>query len=185
MSSFGVKLVNRSALWRPNRFRVISKTGLTLLAGIIVSLASFSLITHVASAQFAPIENLIFGSPYGWYDGGKTVEVNVTNRGLTNVTIAATRINGVDCPTFNGSNGLELYPGNSTILTITYQNNVFQPGVIYTIEVVTAGNNVFPTMASLDDVPEFPPSFLLSLSIIATLLTITIYKRKHSSFLTR
>jgi L-aminopeptidase/D-esterase-like protein len=122
-------------------------------------------------------------SVYGWSNGGNTVEVNVTNTGTTTVNITAARINGIDCPTFNGSNGLDLYPGNSTVLTITYQNNVFQTGATYTITVVTAENNVFSYTTDVPAIPEFPSSLLLPLSVLATLLAIAIHRRKHSSFL--
>lgn len=179
-------MVYRSTFERSNRFPVISKIGLTLLVGIIVSLASVPLIARVASAQFAPVESLRLGIPYGWYVGGTTVEVNVTNTGGTNVTITATSINGVDCPTFSGSNGLELSPGNTTILTITYQDNVFQAGFSYEIKVVTATNNAYSVEGVVNDIPEFPSSLLpLFIIAIATLLTIAIHRRKHSSFLTR
>ena len=117
-----------------------------------MSLASVPLITHVAHAQFTPTEGLSLGIAYGWYNGGNTVEVNVANTGTTVVTIAATSINNVNCSNFSGSNGLELDPGNSTTLTITYQNNVFQLGNTYTIQVVTAENNAFYTEGVVENV---------------------------------
>jgi len=174
------------ALQHLNRFRVVSKIGLTVLVGIIVLLASISLIINVASA-FTQSENLSLSSPYGWYDGGNTVKVNVTNRGTMTANINATSINGADCPIFSGSNGLELSPESNTTLTITYQNNAFQEGTPYTIKVMTAEGYAFTTIGSVPSAPEFPSSLslLLALAIIATLLITTIHRRKQSSFLTR
>jgi hypothetical protein len=147
-----------------------------------VLLASISLIISVASA-FTQIENLSLSSPYGWYDGGNTVQVNVTNTGTMTANINATSINGADCTTFTGSNGLQLSPESNTTLTITYQNNVFQAGYGYTIEVMTAEGYVFITTGVVPAAPEFPSSLSLLLTLaIATLLITTILRRKQSSF---
>ena len=174
------------ALRHLNRFRVVSKIGLTVLVGIIVLLASISLIISVASA-FTQIESLSLSSPYGWYVGGNTVKVNVTNTGTITANINATSINDADCPIFTGSNGLELLPESNTTLTITYQNNVFQEGSQYTIKVMTAEGYVFTIIGPVPSVPEFPSSLslLLALAITAMLLITTIHVRKKSSFLTR
>lgn len=92
-------------------------------------------------------EQLQVGSPYGWVNGTSVVYVRASCPAGNAVTIAAVRINNVICPIFNGSNGLQVDPGNSTILTITYQDNVFQSGYQYTIVVITVKNNEFQCTA--------------------------------------
>lgn len=98
------------------------------------------------TGQCPPTEEgtLTLGSPYGWTNGTNTVNLRVYNSGGYAVTIAAVRINGVNCPTFSGSSGLTIAPNNSTVLTITCPY-MFLSGYSYTFVITTARNNEFQT----------------------------------------
>ena len=89
-------------------------------------------------------EQLNVGSPYGWTNGGNTVNVNVACPGGSAVTITTVRINGT-AYTPTGSNGLTIQPTTSTILNVTSVNPAFISGYYYTIIVVTEKNHEFQT----------------------------------------
>jgi flagellin-like protein len=89
-------------------------------------------------------EQMQLGTPYGWSNGTTTVYLRVANPGGNTVNIVDVRVSGVDCPIFNGTNGLIIAPHATTILTITYSPQ-FLSSYFYTFIITTDRNNEFRT----------------------------------------
>jgi flagellin-like protein len=88
-------------------------------------------------------EQLNVGSPYGWYGGGTTVNLDVSVPGGSAVTIDTVRINGTSC-TITLPAVLTIQPTNKITLTVTLTGtDTFHSGYYYQFVVVTLKNHEF------------------------------------------
>jgi len=90
-------------------------------------------------------EQLNVGSPYGWYGGGTTVNLDVSVPGGSAVTIDSVRINGTSyTPTpVTPATSLTIQPTNKITLLVTLTSGNFISGYYYQFVVVTTKNHEF------------------------------------------
>ena len=110
---------------------------------VAVSIAVAAWMGALSFSFMSSGEQLNVGSPWGWYNGGSTVNITVSCPGGSAVTIQNVRINGTQY-TPSGL-PLTLQPTGTATINVTGVSPVFTSGYYYTIVVVTAKNHEFTT----------------------------------------
>jgi len=96
-------------------------------------------------------EQLQLGTPYGWTNGGSSVNVTATCPGSNVVTISTARIGGtVYVPTIYYLNGTQITsnqipPVTQVVINVAGVSPVWQSGYSYTITIVSSKNNEYTT----------------------------------------
>jgi len=114
---------------------------------VAVSIAVAAWMGALSFSFMGGSEQLQVGTPYGWTDGGTTVNVLVTNNGGAQVEISTSRINGTVCAISPLSP--KLAPGVSQVLTITLPSGTFVAPYSYQVIIVTKTNHEFLTLGTV------------------------------------
>jgi flagellin-like protein len=114
---------------------------------VAVSLAVAVWMGALSFSFMGSSEQLNVGTPYGWTNGGGTLNIVAMNPGGSPVTIQSVRINGTaySGSQISGNPSLMIQPASAATINVTGVSPTFLSGYYYAIVLVTSKNHEFQT----------------------------------------